>query len=85
MTVTMNVREAKVNLSRLLKAVEDGEEVIIERRDPGTVTRFKLELAAAGRPVVYGVLKGRWPGDYDDAFSDRSEAEVAAAMFGEDR
>jgi antitoxin (DNA-binding transcriptional repressor) of toxin-antitoxin stability system len=71
---TANVHEAKTNLSRLLDAVERGEEVIITRRGSG-VGRFALVAAPLGdRGSLFGSLSGHieYADDYDGA-----DAEVA--------
>jgi prevent-host-death family protein len=53
------VHEAKTNLSKLLNAVADGDEVIITRRG-GKVTQFKLTpVNAQKKPVLFGALKGK--------------------------
>lgn len=76
---TANVHEAKTNLSRLLDAVERGEQVYITRRG-GSVTRFALVPAPrAPRGELFGALRGKivFAPDYDTA-----DAEIAE-MFGE--
>jgi prevent-host-death family protein len=56
---TANVHEAKTNLSKLLNAAAEGDEVIITRRG-GLVTQFKLTpLKAQKKPVLFGALKGK--------------------------
>lgn len=47
--VTVAVREARLNLSRLLKLVEKGEDVLIRNRDR-PVARLTNVLAASGQP-----------------------------------
>ena len=70
-----NVHEAKSQLSKLLDAVERGEEVVITRRGDG-VNRF-LIIAEPQRDwsSVLGALKGniQYSDDYDDA-----DAEIVA-------
>lgn len=76
---TANVHEAKTNLSRLLDAVERGEQVFITRRG-GKVNRFALVPAPlAPRADVFGALHGSiaYADDYDEA-----DAEISA-MFDE--
>lgn len=71
---TANVHEAKTNLSRLLDAVERGEQVFITRRG-GTVNRFALVPAPlTPRSEVFGALHGSiiYADDYDTA-----DAEIA--------
>ncbi|MCU1422688.1 MAG: prevent-host-death family protein [Microbacteriaceae bacterium] len=56
-----NVHEAKSQLSKLLDAVERGEEVIITRRGNG-VNRFRIVAdEAPARPQAFGYLKGVLP------------------------
>ena len=52
----VNVHEAKTQLSRLLQAVEDGEEIVIARAGKPVA---KLVPAPDGRPREPGWLKGQ--------------------------
>jgi prevent-host-death family protein len=64
---TANVHQAKTNLSQLLNAAADGDEVIITRRG-GKVTRFKLQpLEEPSKVPLFGALKGKikYSSDYD--------------------
>lgn len=76
----LTVHEAKTHLSRLLKAVENGDEVIIERRNAGgTVSRFALVPAPPPeRPSLFGALDGqfRMLSDEEWAESDRAVLEL---------
>lgn len=66
---TANVHQAKSNLSKLLNAAAEGDEVIITRRG-GKVTRFKLQpLETPKRTILFGTLKGKiiFSPDYDKA------------------
>jgi prevent-host-death family protein len=67
---TANVHQAKTNLSKLLNAAADGDEVIITRRG-GKVTRFKLQpiTKQAKKPKLFGALKGKivFADNYDQA------------------
>lgn len=66
---TANVHEAKTNLSKLLNAAAEGDEVIITRRG-GKVTRFKLQpLEEPRKSKLFGALKGKiiFAPDYDQA------------------
>ena len=72
---TANVHQAKTNLSKLLNAAAEGEEVIITRRG-GNVTRFKLTpVQEPKKPKLFGALKGKvvYADDYDQA-----DAEILA-------
>ncbi len=71
----MNVQEAKTQLSRLLAAVERGEEVIIARS--GTPIA-RLELLGEPRKRELGFLAGVIPSPPDSAFFDlMTEDELA--------
>jgi prevent-host-death family protein len=63
---TVNVFEAKTNLSKLLDRVEQGEEVIIARS--GKPVARLTQLEPPRRPVRFGGLKGKiWIADDFDA------------------
>ncbi len=66
---TANVHQAKSNLSKLLNAAAEGEDVIITRRG-GKVTQFKLvPINNVTKPPLFGALKGKiiFAEDYDNA------------------
>jgi prevent-host-death family protein len=66
---TANVHQAKTNLSKLLDAAAEGDDVIITRRG-GKVTRFKLQpLEGPTETKLFGALKGKivFAPDYDQA------------------
>ncbi len=66
---TANVHEAKTNLSKLLNAAAEGDDVIITRRG-GKVTQFKLlPIPQHKKPKLFGALKGKiiFASDYDAA------------------
>ena len=66
-----NVHEAKSQLSKLLDAVERGEDVFITRRGTG-INRFQLITApVADRKQLFGALK--------DVFPEWTETEMEAA------
>ena len=76
--IVVNVHQAKSQLSKLLDAVEDGDEVIITRRGKG-VGRFRIVLAPIpDRSKMFGILKGKII-DYDEA--DREMAEIWDEYF----
>ena len=71
---TVNVHEAKTQLSRLLARVEGGEEIVIARA--GRPVALLLPTAPTGRRTP-GALKGRIR--LDPAFDDPlPEADLAA-------
>jgi prevent-host-death family protein len=65
-----NVHQAKTNLSKLLNAAAEGDEVIITRRG-GKITQFKLQPIAKeiSKVKLFGALKGKivFSKDYDQA------------------
>ena len=72
--VTVNVHEAKTNLSRLLAQVEAGEEVVIARN--GNPVARLVRVQRRGKRQ-FGSMKGRI--SIDDSFFDPlPEAELAA-------
>lgn len=63
---TVNVHEAKTHLSRLLEAVEAGEEIVIARS--GKPIARLVAVGRADQPRRPGALKGHlWIGDDFDA------------------
>ena len=75
--VTVNVHEAKTNLSRLLKQVEAGEEVVIARNG-----RPVARLVEYGRRSKrqFGSMRGQIV--IDDSFFDPLPEEELAAWEG---
>jgi prevent-host-death family protein len=67
--IEVGVHEAKTNLSRLLRAVADGEEVVIRR---GREPIARLVPVAEGRSRVLGEDVGRYdvPDDFDAPLVD---------------
>ena len=64
--LTVNIFEAKTQLSKLIEMAEKGEEVVIARAGKPVVRLTKLEPA---KPKIrYGLLKGKiWIADDFDA------------------
>ena len=75
--VTVNVHEAKTNLSRLLAKVEAGEDVIIARN--GTPVARVVPVHRPGKRQ-FGSMKGRIR--LDDGFFDPLPEEELAAWEG---
>jgi len=77
MTKSVGVHEAKTHLSKLIEAVEQGEEVIITRR--GT----EVARLVPGKPVGERRF-GRYEGAFEipDSFDDPLPAEIQAAFEG---
>lgn len=70
----VNVHEAKTHLSRLLEAVENGEEVVIARA--GKPVARLVPAAAPRRPRTPGAWRGRVHVAAD--FDETPESELAA-------
>ena len=75
--VTVNVHEAKTNLSRLLAQVEAGEEVVIARN--GNPVARLVRVRPRGKRQ-FGSMKGRI--SIDDSFFDPLPEEELAAWEG---
>jgi len=77
MTQTVNVHEAKTHLSRLLEAVEQGEDVVIARAGKPVARLVPARSHGTRRP---GAWKGRVviAADFDDT------PEELLAAFGDD-
>jgi antitoxin (DNA-binding transcriptional repressor) of toxin-antitoxin stability system len=80
-----NVHEAKSQLSKLLDAVERGEEVVITRRGSG-VNRFQL-IAAPQHDwsQLFGALRGTTPDENDYEEADRAMQEIWDESLEPDR
>ncbi len=76
--VQVNIREAKDQLSRLLKLVEAGEEVVIARNGVPVARLVALPKKAGSRQP------GRWKGivKLDDSFFDPLPEEELARWEG---
>ena len=79
MSVTVNVYDAKTQLSDLLKRVEAGEDIVIARAGKPVVRLVPVEQRTGKRPGR-GAAKGRmWVADnFDDPMPD-----IEAAFAGE--
>ena len=75
---TINIYQAKTQLSKLVDRVEKGEEIVIARngRPVVRITQLRPEK----RPIVFGLLEGEAivPEDFDDPLPD----DVLAAFEG---
>ena len=56
MATTVNIFEAKTNLSKLIELVEQGQEVVIARAGKPVARLTQLERPK--RPIVFGLMKG---------------------------
>ena len=75
--VTVNIHEAKTNLSRLLVKVEAGEDIVIARS--GTPVARLVRFQKRGKRQ-FGSMKGRVR--LDDSFFDPLPEEELAAWEG---
>lgn len=75
---TVNIHEAKTQLSRLLAAVEGGETVTIARSGKPVARLVRFE--AEGHQQRLGFLQGHGsvPDDFDEIEADRIEALFGA-------
>ncbi len=78
----VNVHHAKTNLSKLIAAAEDGEEVIIARNGKAAVRLVPVQAASKrSRREMWGSGIGKiWISDDFDA--PGTKAEIAALMQG---
>ena len=76
--ITVNVREVKANLSRLLAQVESGEEVIIVRNGKPVARLAPVQKRAKPQPDV---LKGKFV--LPDSFFDPLPEEELKAWEGD--
>jgi antitoxin (DNA-binding transcriptional repressor) of toxin-antitoxin stability system len=75
MPTTVNIHEAKTHLSRLLEAVERGDQVVIARAGKPIAT-LSAYVPPRGKILPPGSLKGTdWliPDDFDDPINDLFE------------
>ena len=76
--ITVNVREAKTNLSRLLKQVESGEEIIIARNGKPIARLASVQQRGKRQPDVF---KGKFV--LPDSFFDPLPEEELKAWEGD--
>ena len=73
----VTIHEAKTHLSRLIAAVERGEEVVIARRDK-PVVRLVIEKPEKPQRRLGFLLKpGQEPSNLDGFFDKKFEEEIA--------
>lgn len=75
----VNVYEAKTHLSKLLEAVERGEDVVIARA--GRPVADLVPHRPRRRSIRWGALAGEIT--FDDATFDEPDPEVLALFYGE--
>ncbi len=81
MSQTVNIHEAKTQLSRLLAAVADGEEIVIAKAGR-PIARLVPYEAPAPRNRRLGLLAGQIsvPDDFDTMFAAEIRAEFEGAI-----
>lgn len=73
--IEVNIHEAKTQLSRLIQAVLDGEEVIISKRNKPVARLVRLEEPRIERKLGWGG-PGLWMADdFDAPLEDFAEYE----------
>ena len=65
--IEVNIHEAKTQLSRLIQAVLEGEEVIISKRNRPVARLVPLEKTKITRHLGWGGAEGMWMSDDFDA------------------
>ncbi len=65
--IEVNIHEAKTQLSRLIQAVLEGEEVIISKRNHPVARLVPLKKAQVSRSLGWGGADGMWMADDFDA------------------
>ena len=65
--IEVNIHEAKTHLSRLIKAVLDGEEVVISKRNHPVARLVPVEKPQTVRVLGRGGADGMWMADDFDA------------------
>lgn len=86
--MTVNIHEAKTQLSGLIAAVEAGEEVIIARRGKPVVRLVKEEQSKATRVLGFGVKPGEAPPQiegFDDPELDQAVARDFVKSMASDK
>ena len=76
---TVNMLEAKTQLSKRVEAVESGAEAEIVIARNGKPAARIVPIVAARQPILFGLAEGKYdPIDWDDW--DRKSAEIAKIM-----
>lgn len=72
------MHEAKTRFSELLRAVEQGEEVVVTRGGKAVARIVAVEAAAAKPATRFGMLRGEMGdgGDWDDEEYDKEIADL---------
>ncbi len=65
--IEVTIHEAKTQLSRLIKAVQEGNEVVISNRNTPVARLVALREPLVTRPLGWGGAEGMWMADDFDA------------------
>lgn len=65
--IEVTIHEAKTQLSRLIKAVQEGDEVVISNRNTPVARLVALRPPPVARPLGWGGANGMWMADDFDA------------------
>ena len=78
--MTVNIFEAKTQLSKLIQMAENGEDVVIARAGKPVVRLTRLEPVK--KPIVFGLMKGEIhvSDDFDDPLPPEVLAEFEANL-----
>lgn len=73
--LTVNIHEAKTNLSKLIQMAVDGQPFVIANRGKPMVTVTAFDAPEKTRPLRIGFAKGLWtvPDDIKTPFKDEIE------------
>jgi antitoxin (DNA-binding transcriptional repressor) of toxin-antitoxin stability system len=81
--ISLNINEAKAHLSKYLHAVEDGETVVLCRRNvPVAEIRLLPSKTSSGLPRPIGLAQDRGE-PLPEGFFDELPKEILAAFGGE--
>jgi prevent-host-death family protein len=82
-TITVNMHEAKTNLSRLVEKAVQGESVVIAKAGKPMVRIIAIDAQVPTKKKRVGFLAGQVTVPGAQAFNDLGSDEIAA-MFGGD-
>lgn len=82
-TITVNMHEAKTNLSRLVEKVVQGESVVIAKAGKPMVRIIAIDAPAPAKKKRIGFLAGQVTVPDAQVFNDLGKDEIAS-MFGGD-
>ncbi len=80
-TLTVNIHDAKTQLSKLIERVENGEDVVIARAGKPVVRLTQLAVTEKPKKRRLGGLEGMYtiPEDFDTMF----DKEIEEMFYGE--